>query len=363
MYARLRPLAPLAAAAALLLAACGEESDPLAPQDQVRAFADATPVGAMAGLMELDVNAPGLVQRGLTGYLKLGGIDGESTDAGHEGEIDVYGLEWTTRMEFGVDPTSGQTVARTRMDDLVLVKPVDASSPALAEALRNDTELGTAVLAVRSPPSGDPATAGGEHEVEYDIRAAKLVDTQPGLEVNGIPTEEVTLTFATVGWTLPGQAPAPGTAAAVTPIDALTDDLGLDLDAPGPDPVPAAAYMKFQGVDGDSGERSGSSDVPAFQWSSVVEVQAGNPGTARLRMGELTVWKAVDAASPALRDAAAAGTLLDDVELALDLDPSNVPSDDRVVTLFNVTVTAFVPGDAGTGTPDEVTLAFTRVEW
>ena len=64
----------------------------------------------------------------LTGYLKIGDIDGESQDIGYEGYIEVQSLSW------GVVREDSDRRSLATFTDLAISKPVDRATPKLFEA-------------------------------------------------------------------------------------------------------------------------------------------------------------------------------------------------------------------------------------
>lgn len=158
----------------------------------------------------------------LTGYLKIGDIQGESQRAGHEDEIEIHGISWEVRVPVSAEAGSGRTRAQAEIGDIILTKRTDAASPYLFLAVaqgkafdqitltasrRNDS--GEAVLdyltitmtrcvitsyrmvgdsssgeipveefslnfeeiRYRYVEAAEDHSAGDEHEVEYDIAA------------------------------------------------------------------------------------------------------------------------------------------------------------------------------------------------
>jgi type VI secretion system secreted protein Hcp len=155
-----------------------------------------------------------------SGYLKIDDIEGESKRADHEGEIIVSSFSWgATRSAFrnsGGQRESGLP----EVQSLNLTKDYDASSPYLALACIKAKNLGDVILTLRKDQGdehsdyltitmtntliesyqtggggggnpvdtltlsfdsikvkyiqdADDLTAGGEHEIEYDVLAAK----------------------------------------------------------------------------------------------------------------------------------------------------------------------------------------------
>lgn len=159
-----------------------------------------------------------------TGYLKIDGIDGESRRADHEGEIDIWGAELKAAQQSSAATGSGRVRGRATVSALTLRKWYDAASPYLALACMQGKAFPEIVFAARkdsgdahldyltitmtnclissyhlnqSEPPGeadlimediaisfekiaikyvvqtDEHSKGDEHEVEYDLMAAK----------------------------------------------------------------------------------------------------------------------------------------------------------------------------------------------
>ncbi len=62
-------------------------------------------------------------------FLKLAGIDGESTDAKHKGEIDV--LAWSWGLSDPASPGGGGGAGRVNIENISIQKLVDLASPLL----------------------------------------------------------------------------------------------------------------------------------------------------------------------------------------------------------------------------------------
>lgn len=69
-----------------------------------------------------------------TGYLKIDGIDGESRRADHEGEIDIFGASFSAAQSSSSATGSGRTRGRATLSDFGFQKYYDAASPYLALA-------------------------------------------------------------------------------------------------------------------------------------------------------------------------------------------------------------------------------------
>jgi type VI secretion system secreted protein Hcp len=82
-------------------------------------------------------------------FLKVDGIQGESTDAQHKGEIDVLAFSWGVGQAGGAATGSGAGAGKAVFDDLLVVAHTSKASPLLWLACASGTHIKTAVLTAR----------------------------------------------------------------------------------------------------------------------------------------------------------------------------------------------------------------------
>jgi type VI secretion system secreted protein Hcp len=87
---------------------------------------------------------------------KHGLIKGEAQDSQHKDEIEV--LSWSWGMQAKVSLGGGTATGKATMNDLRIVKRVDAASTALMQALRTNEPIQKAVLTLRK---------AGKSQLEY----------------------------------------------------------------------------------------------------------------------------------------------------------------------------------------------------
>ena len=124
-------------------------------------------------------------------FLKIPGIDGESADQSHRGEIDILSWTWGMSQSGTTHLGSGGGSGKVSVQDITLSKYVDASSPALLLGCCKGTHLDEAVLVVRK---------AGESPLEYIRLTMKEVIVSQvstgGHDTEDRLTESVTLNFA-----------------------------------------------------------------------------------------------------------------------------------------------------------------------
>ena len=134
----------------------------------------------------------------LDAFLKLDGIDGESTDDKHKNEIVVEA--WSFGVAQRVSATGQQTTARPCVSDIVVTKRVDKSSPILFMHAATGKHIPTATITVRK---------AGERPLEYlvvtmqDVVVTSVNSTSSG---GDSPDESLSLNFQTIGISYTPQA-------------------------------------------------------------------------------------------------------------------------------------------------------------
>ena len=126
-------------------------------------------------------------------FLKLTGIEGESADSTHGGEIDVLSWSWGASQSGTMHLGSGGGSGKVSVQDVSVTKYVDSSSNALLKHCHTGAHIDEGVLTVRK--------AGGS-PVEYIIiTMKKLIVSSVSMGGSGGEdrlTENVTLNFAEV---------------------------------------------------------------------------------------------------------------------------------------------------------------------
>jgi type VI secretion system secreted protein Hcp len=128
-------------------------------------------------------------------FLKLDGIDGESHDHKHKGEIEVLSFSFGLSVrEAANNPDRG---ARPTFEDLTIVKSIDTTSPKLMLACVSGHHFKYATFEIL-PAVQDPAVAPSGNAAFYKLTDVIIGSIhQTGSEHGSeFPTEEVALDFA-----------------------------------------------------------------------------------------------------------------------------------------------------------------------
>lgn len=82
-------------------------------------------------------------------FLKIDGIEGESPDAAHKGEIEVIGWNWGMAQQSSMHAGSGGGAGKATVKDLTFLHWVDRASPNLLKYCLTGEHIPEARLTVR----------------------------------------------------------------------------------------------------------------------------------------------------------------------------------------------------------------------
>ena len=123
-------------------------------------------------------------------FLKLSGIDGDSVDAKHKGDIDVLAWSWGLSQE-GATSTGGGGAGRVKVQDISIQKLVDLASPLLLSFSAQGKHISDGTLTTRKPGKD-----GGEFLLfkmtNVTVTSVNVVASKD----ENRPTESITLNFA-----------------------------------------------------------------------------------------------------------------------------------------------------------------------
>ena len=124
-------------------------------------------------------------------FLKLDGIEGESIDARHKGEIDVLGWSWG--LSEPASAQSGAGAGKVKIQDIVIQKQVDVASPLLMLASAEGKHIASGTLTTRRTGANSPEFLRFKMT---DVLVASVAVSAAASESQ--PTESVVLGFAKV---------------------------------------------------------------------------------------------------------------------------------------------------------------------
>ena len=86
-------------------------------------------------------------------YIKFDGVDGESTDVGHEGEIEIESYFLSVKRDVNLSG-SGRTRSAPKFEPVRVIKRIDKASPLLFEKLLRGQEISEAQITYTKDVAG-----------------------------------------------------------------------------------------------------------------------------------------------------------------------------------------------------------------
>jgi type VI secretion system secreted protein Hcp len=127
-------------------------------------------------------------------FLKIDGIEGDSTASKHKGEIEVLSFSWNIRQPTSTGGTGGGgSAGKAVPSDFSIVKHVDKASPVLMVAVCSGQHFQDALFTVEARGG-----KGGEAFLKIKLSDVLISSYQTGGGGNDVPTDQVSLNFAKV---------------------------------------------------------------------------------------------------------------------------------------------------------------------
>jgi type VI secretion system secreted protein Hcp len=126
-------------------------------------------------------------------FLKIDGIDGESTDAKHKGEIDVESWSWGESNSGTHAGGGGGGAGKVSMQDFHFVMKVNKASPKLMLSCANGAHIKSAILTCRK--------AGGEQQEYMKITFSDLLVSSfqtGGSSGSVVPVDQISVNFSKI---------------------------------------------------------------------------------------------------------------------------------------------------------------------
>jgi type VI secretion system secreted protein Hcp len=136
-------------------------------------------------------------------FLKLDGIEGESHDAKHKGEIDLESWSWGESQSGTHSAGGGGGAGKVAMQDFHFVMKINKASPKLFLLCANGQHIKKAVLTCRK--------AGKDQQEFLKIEFTDLLVSSYQTGGSGhsdiLPTDQISLNFAKIEYTYKQQNP------------------------------------------------------------------------------------------------------------------------------------------------------------
>jgi type VI secretion system secreted protein Hcp len=136
-------------------------------------------------------------------FLKIDGIEGESQDAKHKGEIDLESWSWGAQQSGTHAGGGGGGAGKVSMQDFHFVMKINKASPKLMLACADGEHIKKAVLTCRK--------AGKEQQEYFKITMSDLLVSsyQTGGSGRGdiVPTDQISLNYSKIEFEYKEQKP------------------------------------------------------------------------------------------------------------------------------------------------------------
>ena len=127
-------------------------------------------------------------------FLKIDGIDGESTDAKHTKEIDVISYSWGESQTGTSAQGGGMGAGKVQMQDFHFTMRINTASPKLMLNCANGSHIKTAVLTCRK--------AGKDQQEFLKVSFADLLVSSYQTGGSGssdiVPVDQISLNYSTI---------------------------------------------------------------------------------------------------------------------------------------------------------------------
>lgn len=127
-------------------------------------------------------------------FLKIAGIDGESTDAVHKGEIDIESWSWgESNPGSTLAAGGGGGAGKVAMNDFSFVMKLNKASPKLFLACAQGEHIKTAWLTARRSGGKD-----GDYFLKWSFADLLISSYQTGAPSGELPVEQISFNFAKI---------------------------------------------------------------------------------------------------------------------------------------------------------------------
>ena len=128
-------------------------------------------------------------------FLKIDGIQGESTDAKHKDEIEVLSWSWGETQERAPSPSGGGGTGKVAMTDLHVSASISKASPQLLLACASGKHIKSAVL------TGRKAGKAQAEFLTFSLSDVLVSGYQTGGSVAEAPLDSISLNFSKIEMT------------------------------------------------------------------------------------------------------------------------------------------------------------------
>lgn len=128
-------------------------------------------------------------------FLKIDGIEGESTSDRHKGEINIESFSWGASNAGSSSAGSGAGAGKVSFQDISFTKAIDKSSPKLVLATATGQHIKQVVL------TGEVSGKKSQQFLQIKLTDVLISSYQQGGSSRAVPTDSFSLNFAKIEFT------------------------------------------------------------------------------------------------------------------------------------------------------------------
>lgn len=128
-------------------------------------------------------------------FLKIEGIEGESTDSSHRGEIEIESFSWGATQSGTSAGGAGGGAGKVSFSDIHFTKILDKASPKLMLATATGEHIEKAVLV------GELSGKRGQQFLEIELTDILISSYQTGGSSGAVPVDSFSLNFSKIEFT------------------------------------------------------------------------------------------------------------------------------------------------------------------
>lgn len=305
-------------------------------------------------------------------FLKIDGVDGDSTAVEHKDEIHIESFSWGVSQQGSFGGGGGGGAGKVMFNDFHFVTNISKATPLLISSAATGQHIKKATLFVRKQGSEQ------QDYLKYTLEDV-LVSSYQTVGADGVPVDEFSLNFDKIEMSYaPPSTGSPtgelqdGLGSGGQPIVTVYDRPPGSQSAPGlpllspTETIQPASFDAFLTIDGirAEGDHKLQLDVDAFSWgmSNSQQSSGGGGSAGKVSLQDFHFVVPLDADSPNLMRAAATGKHFP--KAVLTVRKAGEPQTDYyVVTLEDILVSSFQVNSLGNDAPlNEITLSFSQLK-
>jgi type VI secretion system secreted protein Hcp len=136
-------------------------------------------------------------------FLKIDGVEGESSDSKHKGEIELESFSWGLTQTGTAHAGGGAGAGKVQFQDVHFTKALSKASPVLFQKCATGERLKEAVLTARK--AGDEFIKGESEFLKLTFSDVMITSYQSAGSQENVPVDQFSLNFAKIVYSVTTQ--------------------------------------------------------------------------------------------------------------------------------------------------------------